>query len=101
VHAQGPCLGKLLSPERRRRAVTVFLERYLASERFVCRVAGQHRSTQRHAGKLVLNEEGKLRHRLREIGAEHIRWGRLMAYRLLRPECWTVNQKRVQLLWRE
>lgn len=76
-------------------------ERYRASERLVCRVVGQHRSTQRHGGKIVDIEEAKLRHRLREIAAEHIRWGRRMAYRLLRREGWTVNHKRVQRLWRE
>jgi transposase InsO family protein len=79
----------------------VLRERYRASERLVCRVVGQHRSTQRHNGKVVSIEETKLRHRLREIAAEHIRWGRRMAYRLLRREGWTVNHKRVQRLWRE
>ena len=64
-------------------------------------MAGQHRSTQRHGGKVIDLEETKLRHRLREIAAEHIRWGRRMAYRLLRREGWTVNHKRVQRLWRE
>ena len=64
-------------------------------------MAGQHRSTQRHGGKVVDIEEAKLRQRLREIAAEHIRWGRRMAYRLLRREGWTVNHKRVQRLWRE
>ena len=29
-------------------------------------------------------EEAKLHRRLRQIAAEHIRWGRRMAYRLLR-----------------
>jgi hypothetical protein len=69
-----------------RRAVVVLQERYRASERQVCRVVGQHRSTQRHRGKVVDLEEAKLRHRLREIAADHIRWGRRMAYRLLRRE---------------
>jgi len=64
-------------------------------------VVGQHRSTQRHSVKVVSTEEGKLRHRVREIAAEHIRWGRRMAYRLLPRECWGVNHKRVQLLWLE
>ena len=99
--AVGPRRGKLLSPERRRRAVTVLQERYRASERLVCRVVGQHRSTQRHSPKVVSIEEGKLRHRLREIAADHIRWGRRMACRLLRREGWNVNHKRVQRLWRE
>ena len=64
-------------------------------------MAGQHRSTQRHGVKVVDIEEAKLRQRLREIAAEYIRWGRRMAYRLLRREGWTVNHKRVQRLWRE
>jgi len=67
---------------------------------------GQHRSTHRHPAKAVSIEKGKLRHRLREIavallsapcGATHIRWGRRMAYRVLRREGWSVNHKRVQL----
>ncbi len=62
---------------------------------------GQHRSTQRHRGKVVDLEEAKLRRRLCEIAAEHIRWGRRMAYRLLRREGWLVNHKRVHRLWRE
>jgi putative transposase len=73
-------------------------------------VVGQHRSTQRHPAKVVSIEEGKLRRRLREIaaalqsaphGATHMRWGRRMAYRLLRREGWLVNHKRVHRLWRE
>ena len=93
--------GKLLSPERRRRAVTVLQERYRASERLVCRVVGQHRSIQRHPVKVVDLEESKLRQRLRDVAAEHIRLGRRMSYRLLRREGLTVNHKRVQRLWRE
>jgi len=64
-------------------------------------VVGQHRSTQRHGGRVVDIAETKLRRRLREIAAEHIRWGRRMAYRLLRREGWLVNHKRVHRLWRE
>ena len=92
---------KLLSPELCRRAVLVLQERSRTSQRKVCRVVGQHRSTQRHLVKGVSIEERKLRHRLREIAAEHIRWGRRMAYRLLRREGWSVNHKRVQRLCRE
>jgi len=66
-----------------------------ASERFVGRVVRQHRSTECHDGEVVSILEEKLRHRLRQIAAEHIRWGRRMAYCLLRKEGWTVNQKRV------
>jgi putative transposase len=71
------------------------------SERFACRVVGQHRSTQRHGSKAIGIEEAKLRHRLREIAAEQIRWGRRMAYRLLSREGWLVNHERVHCLWWE
>ncbi|WP_370594696.1 IS3 family transposase [Synechococcus sp. CBW1006] len=46
-------------------------------------------------------EEAKLRHRLRQIEAKHIRWDRRMAYRLLRREGWLVNHKRLHRLRRE
>jgi len=36
-------------------------------------VVGQIRTTRRHAGKVLDIKEAKLRHRLREIAAEHIR----------------------------
>jgi putative transposase len=54
------------------------------TERFACHVVGQRRSTQRHAAKLVDIVELMLRRRLREIAAEHIRWGRRIAYRVHR-----------------
>ena len=76
-------------------------ERYRESQRRFCRLVGQHRSTQRHPTKVVSIEEGKLRRRLREIAAEHIRWGRRMAQHLLRRKGWTMNHKRVHHLWRE
>jgi putative transposase len=71
------------------------------SERFACKVVGQHRSTQRHRGKVIDIGEAKLMCRLREIAGEHVRWGRRMAYRLLLREGWTVNHKRVHWLWRK
>lgn len=92
---------KLLSPERRRRAVKGLQERYRVSERWVCRVLGQQRSTRRLPAKVVSIEEGKLRHHLRETAADQIRCGQRMAYRLLRREGWGVNHKRVQRLWQE
>ena len=61
----------------------------------------EHHSCQRHVGKVVDLEEAKLRHRLPEIAAERIRWGKRMAHSLLRREGWTVNPKRVHRLWRE
>ena len=71
-----------------RRAVEALRAMFRVSERFACRVVGQHRRTQRHVGKVDDIEEAKLRRWLREIAAEHIRWGRRMAYRVLRREGW-------------
>jgi hypothetical protein len=41
-------IAKLLSPERRRAAVRHLQRGAGVSERFACRVTGQHRATQRH-----------------------------------------------------
>ena len=42
---------------------------FWVSERFACRVVGQHRRTERHGGKAIGIKEAKLRRRLREIGS--------------------------------
>ena len=59
--AQGAGRGKLLTPERRRRAVVALVERFGVSERRACRVVSQHRSTQRLACRPIPDEEDKLR----------------------------------------
>jgi len=75
---------------------------FRVAERFACRVVGHYRSTQRHGGRVVDIAENRLRRRLHEIAAEHIRWGRRMAYRLLRRDgSWVMNHKRVDRLWCE
>ena len=76
-------------------------ERFGVSERFACRVVGQHRSTQRKARVPQPIEDAELRGWLREIAKEHPRWGYKIAARLVRREGWKVNRKRVQRLWRE
>ncbi len=43
------CVGKLLTPNRKRAAVVMAQTRFGVSERFACRTIGQHRSTQRLA----------------------------------------------------
>ena len=71
------------------------------SERFACRVAGQHRSTQRKPRAPRPIDDGELRAELRAIAKAHPRWGYKMATRVVRREGWHVNRKRVQRLWRE
>jgi len=85
-----------VSPERRRRAVTVLQQRFGVSQRRACRVVGQHRSTQRKPGRPVTGTEQVVRARLREIAAAKPRWGWRKAYWVLRGEDHVVNHKRVR-----
>ena len=75
-------------------------EGFGVSERFACRVAGQHRSTQRKPRVAVAIDDGELRAELRAIAKAHPRWGYKMATRVVRRDGWHVNRKRVQRLWR-
>ena len=68
-HAEGVGGGKLLTPDRRRRAVCRLQDRFGVSERRACRVAGQHRSTQRIRPRPRPDDDAELRGRLRETRA--------------------------------
>jgi putative transposase len=70
------------------------------SERWACRVVGQHRSTQRHVPKTA-GDDAALRAELRRFSVERPRWGYRRAHHRLREQGWEVNRKRVQRLWRE
>lgn len=75
-------------------------DRLGVSERWACRVVGQHRFTQRYEPTRAEDDAG-LRQRLREISAQRPRWGYRRAHHRLREEGWEVNRKRVQRRWRE
>jgi transposase InsO family protein len=75
-------------------------ERLGLSERRACRIAGQHRSTQRHEPKRA-PDDAVLRRRLRAIAAKKPRWGYRRAHAHLLSEGFTLNRKRVQRVWRE
>jgi transposase InsO family protein len=80
------------------------LQRVLGvSERFACRVALQHRATQRHqpASTTVADPDASLRVWLRQYAKDHPRRGFRPAYRDARAEGWHVNHKKIQRLWRE
>jgi transposase InsO family protein len=81
--------------------VVVLVDRFGVSQRRACRVVGQHRSTQRLVARPRLDEEQKLRRRLREIARRHPRWGWKTAHSILRREGWTMNKKRTRRLWRD
>ena len=73
------------------------------SERFACRVTGQHRTTQRHqpANSTPVDPDAALRQWLRDYAKAHPRWGHRRAYHDARGEGWLVNHKKVQRLWRD
>jgi len=84
----------MVTPDRRRRAVTVLQVRFGVSERRACRVVGQHRSTQRRPARPVPDAEVKLRRRLRRFARRHPRLGWRKAHTVVRREGWVVNHKR-------
>jgi len=71
------------------------------SQRRACRVAGQHRSTQRLTVPAASDAEQQLRARLRAISKKHPRWGWRKAHAIARREGLVVNRKRTRRLWRE
>jgi putative transposase len=70
------------------------------SERRACRLAGQHRSTQRHE-PIVAQDDAALRGQLRRISRERPRWGYRRAHQLLLDAGWELNIKRTRRVWRE
>jgi putative transposase len=76
-------------------------QRFGVSERRACSVVGQHRSTQRLGPPLRPDDDAALRQFLRDFAVERPRWGWRRAAKALRRAGWTINNKRVQRLWRE
>ena len=76
-------------------------ERLSLSERRACRIAGQHRSTQRHRPTRRRDRDDSLRARLRELSRAHPRWGYRKAWACLREQGLEANRKKIQRLWRE
>jgi putative transposase len=75
-------------------------DRLGVSERWACRVVGQHRSTQRH-DPTRSGDDAALLAELRQFSKDRPRWGYRRAHHHLRQQGWEVNRKRVQRLWRE
>ena len=69
------------------------------SERRACEVVGQPRSTQRYEPKEAEDEKPLVR-RMKELSAQHPRYGYRRVWALLRREKFVVNRKRVHRLWR-
>jgi hypothetical protein len=97
----GSCTGKLLSPARRRRCID-HIRRDLPvrlSERRICRVLGQHRSTQRKVPRGA-DDEQALTEDIIALAKQYGRYGYRRVTALLCHAGWTVNHKRVERIWR-
>ncbi len=69
------------------------------SERFACRVLGQHRSTQQKWPRGA-DDEAALTADIIELARRYGRYGYRRITALLRNAGWAVNHKRVERIWR-
>ncbi|MGW8191986.1 IS3 family transposase [Sphingomonas hankookensis] len=91
--------GKLLSPARRRRCIDQVRGVLDVSERRVCRVLGQHRSTQRKV-PCGADDEQALTDDVVALAKQYGRYGYRRVTALLHAAGWSVNHKRVERIWR-
>ena len=75
------------------------MAKFSVSERFVCKVLGQHRSTQRKTPQSRPDEEALTTDIIR-LASRYGRYGYRRITAMLRSEGWTVNAKRVERIWR-
>lgn len=90
----------MIAPDSKRQAVRQVVEALDVSERRVCKIIGQPRSTQRY-GKQISMDQDLLRRRIIELASQYGRYGYRRITALLLIEGWLVNHKRVQRIWRE
>ena len=69
------------------------------SERKVCRILGQHRTTQRRQPRGRADED-RLVSDMIELTRQYGRYGYRRVAALLRDAGWQINDKRVERLWR-
>ena len=88
-----------MSAARRRACVEHVTAALVVSERFACRVLGQHRSTQRKAPGTA-DDEVALTGAIIDLARQYGRYGYRRITALLRAEGWRCNRKRVERIWR-
>ena len=76
------------------------IEQFDVSERRICRVLSQPRSTQRYLPGIRDGEEPLIK-RMIELSTKYGRYGYRRITALLQREGWEVNHKRVERLWRK
>jgi len=89
-----------VSPAKRRQAADEIQEVLQVSERRVCCVLEQPRSTQRRE-PIFKSDEEALRFQIVQKACDYGRYGYRRITVLLKTEGWQVNHKRVERLWRQ
>jgi transposase InsO family protein len=89
-----------VSPAKKRRAAEDIQEALAVSERRVCRVVEQPRSTQRRE-RFVRSDEDALRQQIVRLACDYGRYGYRRITALLRNDGWRANHKRVARIWRQ
>ena len=90
----------MISPAMRRQAAEKVQRELAVSERRVCRVLGQPRSTQRY-NLTVPDDEEILTSRIVALASQYGRYGYRRITAMLSLEGWSVNHKRVERIWRQ
>ena len=88
-----------MSPTRRRQGVAAVGHKHRVSQRRVCRVVGQPRSTQRYEDQQA-GDEPALLQAIASLVRKHPRFGYRRIWALLRADGWKINLKRVHRLWK-
>lgn len=89
-----------MSPAKKRWAAEEIQGELQISERRVCRVLEQPRSTQRR-DRIIRSDEEALRQEVVALGCKYGRYGYRRVTALLRDGGWRVNHKRVERIWRQ
>ena len=89
-----------MSPAKKRRAAEEIRDELEVSERRVCRVLGQPRSTQRRE-RVLRSDEEAVRQAVVALACDYGRYGYRRITALLRNDGWRVNHKRVGRIWRQ
>ena len=89
----------MMSPAKRRRAIERVMNSVGVSERRACRVLGQHRSSQRYERRQSEFSRA-VTERTIALACDYGRYGYRRITELLWRECWEINHKRVERIWR-
>ena len=87
------------SPARRRACVEHVWQKFGVSERFACRMLGQHRSTQRKVPRGRADDDPLSANNI-ALASQHGRYGYRRIAAMPRDAGWAVNVKRVERIWR-